>query len=142
MLEKIEADLKTALLGGEKLKVSTLRMLKSTIQNKKIELKQDLTDEDVIKAIRAEAKKRVEAIEMYNKAGRDEQSAQETAELAILEEYLPKQLDDSELASLVGTVKAELGEDTHMGQMIQEVIKRAEGRVDGKRVAEAVRNSL
>lgn len=142
MYPQIEADLKTALLARDSLTADTLKLLKSAINNKKIELKlTELDDEAVMAVVRSEAKKRVEAIEMYEKAGNTEAAEKEKSELVVLEKYLPKQMDDEELSKLVAEVQSELG-DVHMGQIIQEVIKRSEGRADGKRVAEAVRNTL
>lgn len=141
MYPQIEADLKTALLAHDKATVDTLKLLKSALTNKKIELRKELTDEDILAVIRSEAKKRLEAKEMFASGGRHESAEKEANELEILRAYLPSQLDDEQLNNLVKTVKTELG-DVHMGQLIAEVIKRGNAQVDGKRVAEAVRNSL
>jgi len=138
MIDKIEADLKTAMLGGDKIKVSVLKLFKSSLANKRIETGKDLTDEEIQAVLRTEAKKRVEAIEMYEKGDKQEAADKEKTELEIIEGYLPKQMDDGELAKLVDDVKSALGEGAHVGQIIQETIKRSKGRADGKRVSALV----
>lgn len=139
MIEKIDKDLKSAMLKRDQQTVSVLRMLKSALQNKKIDNKGELTDKDVVAVLRSEAKKRKESIEMFKKGGKTEQAESEEAELKIIEGYLPAQLSDEELAKIVEDVKNELGEDAHMGQIIKETIARTEGRADGGRISAYIR---
>jgi len=138
MIEKIEADLKSAMLDANKQTVSTLRLLKSALKNKSIELKRELNDKDVMAVLRSEAKKRRESIEMYTTGSKPDLAAKEQAELELIESYLPAQLSDEELAQMIATIQTELGEKAHKGQLIQTVIQRAEGRADGRRISEYI----
>lgn len=143
---KIRADLTTAMKAREKERTGTLRMLLAAIQTEETSgSKHELTDEDVLKVIAREIKKRRESAE----AGRSELADAETNEANILAEYQPQQLDDDELATLVAEavaqVKAELGEDVsmkQMGQVMKLATAQAAGRVDGKRLSTAVRAAL
>lgn len=147
---KIRADLTTAMKAREKERTDTLRMLLAAIQTEETSgSKHELTDEDVLKVIAREIKKRRESAEVYAEAGRSELADAETNEANILAEYQPQQLDDDELATLVAEavaqVKAELGEDVsmkQMGQVMKLATAQAAGRADGKRLSTAVRAAL
>ncbi|CAB0948612.1 GatB/YqeY domain-containing protein [Corynebacterium diphtheriae] len=147
---KIRADLTTAMKAREKERTGTLRMLLAAIQTEETSgSKHELTDEDVLKVIAREIKKRRESAEVYAEAGRSELADDETNEANILAEYQPQQLDDDELAALVAEavaqVKAELGEDVsmkQMGQVMKLATAQAAGRADGKRLSTAVRAAL
>ncbi|OIS01646.1 glutamyl-tRNA amidotransferase [Corynebacterium diphtheriae] len=147
---KIRADLTTAMKTREKERTGTLRMLLAAIQTEETSgSKHELTDEDVLKVIAREIKKRRESAEVYAEAGRSEFADAETNEANILAEYQPQQLDDDELAALVAEavaqVKAELGEDVsmkQMGQVMKLATAQAAGRADGKRLSTAVRAAL
>lgn len=138
---KIRADLTTAMKAREKERTGTLRMLLAAIQTEETSgSKHELTDEDVLKVIAREIKKRRESAEVYAEAGRSELADAETNEANILAEYQPQQLDDDELAALVAEavaqVKAELGEDVSMKQMGQ-VMKLATAQAAGQPMASA-----
>lgn len=147
---KIRADLTTAMKTREKERTGTLRMLLAAIQTEETSgSKHELTDEDVLKVIAREIKKRRESAEVYAEAGRSELADAETNEANILAEYQPQQLDDDELAALVAEavaqVKAEHGEDVsmkQMGQVMKLATAQAAGRADGKRLSTAVRAAL
>ncbi|OWN09721.1 GatB/YqeY domain-containing protein [Corynebacterium diphtheriae] len=147
---KIRADLTTAMKAREKERTGTLRMLLAAIQTEETSgSKHELTDEDVLKVIAREIKKRRESAEVYAEAGRSELADAEINEANILAEYQPQQLDDDELAALVAEavaqVKAELGEDVsmkQMGQVMKLATAQAAGRADGKRLSTAVRAAL
>ncbi|ARB88621.1 Conserved hypothetical protein [Corynebacterium diphtheriae] len=147
---KIRADLTTAMKAREKERTGTLRMLLAAIQTEETSgSKHELTDEDVLKVIAREIKKRRESAEVYAEAGRSELADAETNEANILAEYQPQQLDDDELAALVAEavaqVKAELGEGVsmkQMGQVMKLATAQAAGRADGKRLSTAVRAAL
>lgn len=147
---KIRVDLTMAMKAREKERTGTLRMLLAAIQTEETSgSKHELTDEDVLKVIAREIKKRRESAEVYAEAGRSELADAETNEANILAEYQPQQLDDDELAALVAEavaqVKAELGEDVsmkQMGQVMKLATAQAAGRADGKRLSTAVRAAL
>lgn len=146
MLEgKIEADLKTALLGGDKKRAEVLRGLKSVLLNEKIAkgLREvGLSDEQVLTLIAKEAKKRTESADMYKSAGAIDRAEAELSEKAILEEFLPTQMTDKELAAAVEEVIAQLGENAQMGQAIGAVRQKVGAQADGGRIAQAVKAKL
>lgn len=125
---------------------ATLRMSLTAITNEEVAGKsaRELSDEDVIRVLTREGKKRREAAEAFDGAGRPELAARERAEGAVLERYLPAQLDDAELVELVRSAIAETGATSmrDMGAVMKAVQPRVAGRADGKRVSEEVRRQL
>lgn len=145
--QRIEQDLKKALLGGDKSRVSTLRVLKSAILNVEVAKgvrEAGLNDEDIISILSKEAKKRQETAELYQKAGEIERAKAELAEKLIIEDYLPRQLSDEELKSIVEEVIVNTGASSlrEMGEVIGEVKKRAGASADGGRIARLVKEGL
>lgn len=146
MLEtKLDADIKQALLGGDKARAEVLRGLKSVLLNEKIAKglrDTGLSDEQVLAIIGKEAKKRTESAELYVQGGSQERADKELSERAILQEYLPSQLSDEELAAVVDEVMSSLGEGAQMGQAIGAVRARVGVSADGGRIAAAVKSKL
>lgn len=151
--DKIRADLKTAMLAKDKGRTGTIRMLLAAIQGEETAgVKHEATDEDILKVIAREIKKRRESAQIYTDNNRPELAETELAEVAVLEEYQPAQLDDSAVASLVddavATVAAEAGIEPgevsmkQMGQVMKAATAAAAGQVDGKRLSTAVRAKL
>lgn len=146
----IRDDLKTAMKAKDTLVTGTLRMLLSAIQNEETSgTAHALTDEEFLKVVAREVKKRGEAAEIYTANGREELAAQERAEAEVMSRYLPKQLSDDELNSLVddavAQVKADLGEAPtvrNMGQIMKIANAKAAGAADGKRLSAAVKARL
>ena len=142
----VQNDLHDAMRAQEKVRAGTLRMVLTSITNEEVAGTEhrDLTDDEVLKVIAKEAKKRKEAATAYRDAGRAELAEQEEAELAILEGYLPAQLSDAEVRAVVAEAIEQTGA-TGMQQMGQ-VMKAAQGviagRADGGRVAAIVKESL
>jgi uncharacterized protein YqeY len=146
MLEtKLDADIKQALLGGDKARAEVLRGLKSVLLNEKIAKglrDTGLTDEQVMAIIAKEVKKRAESAELYAKADAKDRADKELSEKAVLEEYLPKQMSDEELATVVANVITLLGKDAQMGQIIGAVRQKVGASADGGRIAAAVKSKL
>ncbi len=147
MQDKIEADLKTALLTGEKAKVETLRGLKAALLNEAIALgarDSGLNDEQIEKVLAKEAKKRTEAAQMYQKGGAEDRASAELAEKAIIDGYLPDQADESQIADVVATKIAELGASSaaDMGKVIGAVKAQLGASADGAVVARIVKEKL
>lgn len=142
MLDKLNADLKTAMLARDQQTVEVLRYLKSALQSEQINTQQELTDEAAMQVLRREAKKRQEAIELYDKAGDSERAGKERFEVEVISRYLPQAMGEDEVKALVNQVMSEQGDAPNQGQVIQEVIKRAEGRAEGRLVAQLVRERL
>lgn len=144
--EKIDFDLKEAMLAGDKLRVSILRGLKSVILYAELPTsgqKLVLSDEEVINLLQKEAKKRQESADLYQKGGSDDKAQSELNEREIIMGYLPEEMSIENLHALVVTVIDELGSDKqNMGQIIAEVRRRADGIVDGAILAGIVKEKL
>ena len=146
LITTIKDDIKTAMKAKDRDRIRTLRSVVAAVQEAEVSGTQatELDDAGVQKVIAAQAKKRVEAAEAFGSAGRTEQEAAERAELAILEEYLPKGLSEDELAALVDHVLATNGftEKASMGQAMKAVNAEVAGRADGRAVADLVKSKL
>jgi hypothetical protein len=139
VLEQVQADVRTAMKAGERERAAALRMIVDSLQ-------QDakLGKGDEVAVLQRERKKRLEAAEAYDDAGRAEQAAAEHSEAELIEAYLPDQLSDEELGELVGAAVEETGatEQKQMGQVMSALMPKLGGRADGKRVSAAVRERL
>jgi len=139
VLEQVQDDARTALKAREREKAGALRLIVDALQ-------QDakLGKGDEVAVLQRERKKRVEAAEAYEGAGRTEQAAGERREVELIEAYLPAQLSDEELDGLVAEAVEETGatEQKQMGQVMSAVMPKVAGRADGKRVSAAVRKKL
>jgi uncharacterized protein YqeY len=145
--EQIDADLKAAMLGGDKVLTTTLRGVKSAILNVEIaENKRDigLSDAEVTNILGKEAKKRQESADLYQQGGNEEKAAAELAEKLVIEKYLPAQLDDEALRNLVVAAITETGAVgmQDMGKVIGLVKQRAGASADGGRIASLVKEKL
>ena len=138
---RLNAELKTAMLAKDAERVGALRLLKSAIGYLLIEKKaESLSDADFVSLVQKEVKKRQDAIEQYDLAGRTESSAKEKFERAVLEGFLPKPLAPEELEALVNATITELGATSKkdMGGVIKAVQTKAAGRADGKSISRLV----
>ncbi len=144
--DRLRADLTAAMKARDEVRTRTLRMALTSIANEEVAGKQarDLGDDEVLRLLTREAKRRREAADAFEAAGRRDQAAAERAEDAVLADYLPAQLSDAELASLVADVIAETGAEgiASMGQVMKAVTPRVAGRAEGGRVAAQVRAAL
>ncbi|MFC4376776.1 GatB/YqeY domain-containing protein [Nocardia halotolerans] len=147
----LRADMTTAMKSKDKLRLATLRMLLAAIQNAEVSGTQarELSDEDVIAVLQKEAKKRNESATVYEQNGRGELAANERAEEEIIEEYLPTQLNEAEVAQVadnaIAQVAEELGERPgmrQMGQVMKVATALAAGKADGSRLSAAVKARL
>jgi len=139
--DQIKLDMTGAMKAGDGVRTSTLRMVLSELNYKKIELQRDLTEEDVIGVVQKEAKKRREAIESYTAGSRPEQAAAEKAELEILEGYLPKMMGEQEVKDEMAKRLADLGE-VEFGQAMKVLAPVFRGRADGAVVAKVVKELI
>lgn len=128
----LRADLKNAMLAKDRVRTSVLRGVLSAAKNRAIERKEPLLDEtELIAIVRREIKQRNETMEFARQAGRDETVAELTQELAVLEDYLPKQLGEEELRAAISTIVADSGASS-IGPVMKELSSRYPGRYDGK----------
>ncbi len=142
--EKIASDLKAAMKSGQRTRVDVLRMIKAQIKNVEIEKGRPLTEEEEIQVLQSAAKKRKEAIALYEKGGRPELAAKEKEELAVIEAFLPKQLSREEIEAVVAEIISETGASSlkDLGKVMKEAMGRLRGKADGKLVQEIVRAKL
>lgn len=145
--EQLEQDLKAALLGGDKTKATILRGLKSAILYVEVEKgvrDTGLSDDEIMTVLAKESKKRQESADLYAKGGDQTRQQAELDEKALIDAYLPKQLDEAELKQLIDDVIAKLGEASpaHMGQIIGAVKQQAGASADGAVIARLVKERL
>ncbi len=144
--QRLRDDLTTAIRSRDEVTSATLRMALTAVKNEAVSGTEarELTDADVVVVLGREAKKRRESATAYDEANRPELAARERAELVVLDDYLPAQLSDSELAELAAAAVAETGADSPrgMGVVMKVLTPRIAGRADGGRVAAAVRTAL
>ena len=147
MQQQIEADLKAAMLAGDKTKAETLRGLKSALLNEAIaqnSREQGLSDEQIQTVLLREAKKRTEAIELYKKAGAADRAAAEEAEKAVIDAYLPEQASEEDITKAVEDEIATSGASSmaDMGKVIGAVKAKLGAGADGSVIARIVREKL
>ena len=144
--ERLRADLNEAMRARDQVRLRTLRLALTSITNEEVAgaSARELTDDEIVRVLTREARKRREAAEAFSAAGRADQAAAERAEGDVLAAYLPAQLSDEELAALVATAIDETGAAgmPAMGQVMKTVTPRVAGRADGARVAAEVRRRL
>ncbi len=143
---RLQSDLTASMKARDELRTATIRMTLSAISSEEVAGKaaRELGDDEVLRVITREAKKRREAAEAYDGARRPELAERERAEGRVLDGYLPAQLSDDELGALVRTAVAEAGarEARQMGAVMKLVQPRVAGRADGRRVSDEVRRQL
>lgn len=148
---RLRADLTDAMKSKDKLRTATLRLLLAAIQTEEVSGKQarDLSDDDVIKVLAREARKRAESAQIYTQNGRGELAANEHAEARIIDEYLPTPLTEAELADVADTAIAQVAEEIgerpsmkQMGMVMKAATAIAAGKADGARLSAAVKERL
>jgi uncharacterized protein YqeY len=142
--ERVDADIISALKSGAKDKLSTLRMLSAALKNKQIDKRRSLTEDEVAETVRSLIKQRKDSIEQFGKGGRQDLVDKETAEVAVLEVYLPQQMSREEIEVMVRDAVAQTGAQgaKDMGKVMKALIPLVGGRADGKLVSELVKHAL
>jgi uncharacterized protein YqeY len=143
--EKIGAAITTAMKAKDATRLSALRMLKAAVMNKGVEKNRDLEDGEILQVVASLVKQRKDSVEQFEKAGRTDLVAKETAEIAILQEYLPPAASQDDIDAAVAAAIAESGATSvkDMGKVMKAVMPKLAGRnADGKAVNEAVRRAL
>ncbi len=141
---EIQEAVKQSMKSGDRVTLSTLRLLLSAVHNEEIRVRGELSKEDIQRTITSLCKQRTEAIDLYRKGGREDLAQKEEAEFAVLKRYLPEQLTEEEVKNLIQACIAEAGakgvED--LGKVMKLVMPKVAGRSDGKRVNELVKDLL
>jgi len=144
--DTLQDDLHTSIRERDQVRTSTLRLTLAAFTNAEVSGKQarELDDKELLGIVTKEAKKRKESADIYADAGRPELAERERAELAVLEAYLPAQLDDAELDRIVAEAASEVGATgmAQMGQVMKAAQTKVAGRAEGGRVAAAVKRAL
>ena len=142
--QRLDQAFKEALRGKQAVALSTLRMLKTAIRHREVELKRQVTEEELLGLINTQAKQRREAINEYGKAGRPDLANKEEEELSILLSFLPPQLSQEELEEEVSRIIQEAGASgpKDLGKVMKSAMAQLQGRADGKVVQEIVRQRL
>jgi len=147
LTEQIQKDITDAMRARDELRLSTLRMVKSALKNREIDKMAPLDDKESLQVLSTLIKQRKESVEQFTKGGRQELADKETAEIAMIEAYMPKAAGEEQIVAGVKAVIAEMGSPTikEMGAVMKNVMARFSGagiRVDGKQVSEAVKKEL
>ena len=146
--EQIGEDIKRAMKAKDKIRLQTVRSIKKAILEKEVELRpkgQDsLTKEQEIELLSQQAKQRRDSIEQFKNAGRDELADKENQELAIIETYLPEQMSDQEVESIIDQIIADSGAATlkDLGKVMGPAMKQLKGKADGKKIQALVKTKL
>lgn len=145
LADKINVDIAAAMKARDAARLSALRMLKAAVTNKGVEKARDLEDAETVQVIASLVKQRRDSIEQFSKAGRADLVDKETAEIAVLEEYLPPAATAEDIDAAIGAAIAETGATSakDIGKVMKAVMPRLAGRnADGRAVNEAVRRKL
>ena len=144
LLTQIQEDIKTALRSGERLKLTTLRILLSVIQKREKDTGQEITDDAILAIIEKQVQLRKEAAELYQAADRLELFEKENEEATILQGYLPEKLDELKLTKIIETIISNTGAETiqDMGRVMTELKTRSQGSIDMKQASGIVRMLL
>ena len=142
--DQINQDVKEAMKAKDTKKRDALRLLTSAFKQIEVDERKELSDEDVIKIIQTQIKRRNDAASQYKDAGRDDLMQTELDEIAYYEVYLPKQLSDAELCDAIAKIITEVGASTmkDMGKVMGAANKTLAGKADGKRISECVKKTL
>jgi uncharacterized protein YqeY len=147
LVEQIQKDIVTAMKAKDEARLSTLRMVKSALMNRKVEKMAELDDKESQAVLATLIKQRKESVEQFTKGGRQEMADKEAAEIIVIESYLPKEAAEADVEAGVKAVIAEMGNPTlkEMGTVMKNAMARFNGagmRVDGKVVSEIVKREL
>ena len=142
--EKINSEMISAAKARDKIRLSTIRMIKAALHNKEIDLKRELNDEELLQVLSSIVKQRKDSIEQFGKAGRTELVEKEEEELKVVQGFMPEQLSEEEIETEIEKAIEEVGAVSikEMGKVMKVVMSKLTGRADGKIVSEKVKAKL
>lgn len=142
--ERLSEEMKEAMKAKDSLRLSSIRLIRSAVKNKDIELKREIAEQEIVEVIATLVKQRRESIRLFSEAGRQDLVEKEEKELAVLLGFLPQQLSREAVAELVDRVIAECGAQggKDMGRVMKALMPHVAGRADGKMVSDIVREKL
>jgi hypothetical protein len=143
-IQRLEEELREARLARNDARRDALSLLLSSLRAAEKDLQRELTEDEELQVLQRERKRRVEAAEAFQNAGREEQAAAEEAELAVLAEFMPAQMSEEELEEIVDDAIAEVGATSmrDLGRVMADVMPQVAGRADGSMVSQLVREKL
>jgi len=144
LFDKIQSDMYSAMKARDAIKSKTLRVVIAKLKDKKIDKRDDLSESEELKVLQSLAKQRIESIKMFRDGGRDDLVEQESKELKIIEEYLPKMMTDEEIKNIVKSSINEVGAQslTDIGKVMPIIMKNGGGMIDGKKAQLFLRELL
>ena len=144
LVKRLEGEVKDAMLARDATRRDALRLILNSLRSAEKDLQRPLSEEEELQVLQRERKRRNEAAEAFRAGGREEQAAQEEAELAILEEFMPEPLSEDELEQIVDDAIAENGATSlqDLGRVMADVMPQVAGRADGSAVGQLVREKL
>ena len=144
LVGRLEEEVRQAMLARDGARRDALRLILNSLRSAEKELQRPLSDDEELQVLQRERKRRIEAAEAFRNGGREEQAAQEEAELAVLEEFMPEPLSEEELERIVDDAIAENGATSlrDMGRVMADVMPQVAGRADGSAVGQLVREKL
>jgi uncharacterized protein YqeY len=144
LIAEIETELKKARLARDVERRDALALLLSSLRSAQKELQRELSEDEALQVLQRERKKRAEAMEAYDAAGREEQADREEFELDVIEEFMPEPLSEDDLEEIVDNVIAEVGATSirDLGRVMADVMPQVSGRADGSTVSQLVREKL
>lgn len=142
--DQLLAEMNKAAKARDRIKLSTIRLIRSAIKNKEIEKRKPLEDEEILKVISSMIRQRGESIQQFRKGGREDLVKKEEAELMILQSFLPEQLSEEQIKKLIDEVLKETEATTFkdMGKVMRTLMPKIAGRADGAKVNQMVREKL
>lgn len=144
LLERLNSDIKQAMKNKEKEKLTTIRMIKASIQNEAIKLGSELSEEEELTVLSREVKQRKDSLHEFEKAGREDLAEKIRAELQYVELYMPEQLSEEEVTEIVKQAISETGASSkaEMGKVMSAVMPKVKGKADGSLVNKLVQQHL
>jgi uncharacterized protein YqeY len=144
LIAQIQEELTKAMRERDAERRDTLRLILSSLQSAQKELQRELQDQEELQVLQRERKRRAEAAEAFRTGGAEERAEQEDRELAVIEEFMPEQLSEEELESIIDDVLAECGATSmrDLGRVMADVMPQVAGRADGSQVSQLVREKL
>ncbi len=142
--ERLSEEMKEAMKAKDSLRLSSIRLIRSAVKNKDIELKREIAEQEIVEVIATLVKQRRESIRLFGEAGRQDLVEKEEKELVVLLDFLPQQLSREAVAELVDRVIAESGAKggKDMGRVMKALMPHVAGRADGKMVSDLVKEKL
>ncbi|WP_123039809.1 GatB/YqeY domain-containing protein [Cohnella candidum] len=142
--ERLNEDMKQAMKAGDKFRLQTIRMVRSSIKNQEIELRRPLDDNELIQVVSRELKQRRDSLQDFQRGGREDLVAGVSAEIDIISQYLPQQLTEEEIKDIVMQTMQETGASSKadLGKLMGALMPKVKGRADGKLVNQLVQQLL